>query len=241
MITPSRPGKVFEISRINQDILRVEYAVRGEIAIRAEELRKTLQTNPTSLPFKTVINCNIGNPQQLRQKPITFFRQVMALVDCPELLEEGKLGVTRQLFAGDAIERAARYVGAIGSSGAYSHSQGVPVVREEVAKFISERDGFPANPEHIFLTAGASPAVQLVLQTLIAHKNVGIMIPIPQYPLYTASIDLFNGKAVPYYLNEEKDWGLSVEELRKSLREARSQGTEVRALCVINPGNPTGQ
>ncbi|KAJ3202713.1 hypothetical protein HDU67_000330, partial [Dinochytrium kinnereticum] len=68
-----------------------------------------------------------------------------------------------------------------------------------------------------------------------------VIIPIPQFPLYTASIDLFNGKAVPYYLNEEKDWGLSVEELRKSLREARSQGTEVRALCVINPGNPTGQ
>ncbi|KAJ3101396.1 hypothetical protein HDU97_001383 [Phlyctochytrium planicorne] len=238
---PHRKGKVLEISRINQDILRVEYAVRGEIAIRAEELRKTLQTSPQSLPFKAVTNCNIGNPQQLRQKPITFFRQVTSLVDYPDLLDPAKAEITEKLFAKDAVERARKYVGSIGSSGAYSHSQGIPIVREEVARFISERDGFPSHPDNIFLTAGASPAVQLVLQTLIAHKNVGIMIPIPQYPLYTASIDLFNGKAVPYYLNEEKDWGLSVEELENSLAKARKEGIEVRALCVINPGNPTGQ
>ena len=67
------------------------------------------------------------------------------------------------------------------------------------------------------------------------------MIPIPQYPLYTASIDLFNGKAVPYYLDESNQWGMSVKELEQSLSKARENGTDVRALCVINPGNPTGQ
>lgn len=56
----------------------------------------------------------------------------------------------------------------------------------------------------------ASPGVQLILQTLISSESVGIMIPIPQYPLYTASIALFGGKAVPYYLEEENGWGLSV-------------------------------
>lgn len=66
------------------------------------------------------------------------------------------------------------------------------------------------------------------------------MIPIPQYPLYTATLAHYNAKAVPYYLQEEKDWELSVEDLESSLAEARANGTDVRALVVINPGNPTG-
>ncbi|KAJ3031145.1 UNVERIFIED_CONTAM: hypothetical protein HDU68_006276 [Siphonaria sp. JEL0065] len=233
--------KVLRLDSISADMVKVEYAVRGEIAIRAEELRKQLATQPGSLPFKQITNCNIGNPQQLAQRPITFFRQVSALVDYPDLLLDKNLNATKQLFAEDAVERAKTYLGAVGSSGAYSHSQGIPVVRKEVAAFLEKRDGFPADPENIFLTAGASPAVQLVLNALISHPKVGIMIPIPQYPLYTASIALFNGTVVPYYLDESKSWGLSTEELAHSLKKSRSEGIEVRALCIINPGNPTGQ
>ncbi|ORY45101.1 PLP-dependent transferase [Rhizoclosmatium globosum] len=218
--------KVLRLDTISADMVKVEYAVRGEIAIRAEELRKQLTTQPGSLPFKQITNCNIGNPQQLQQKPITFFRQVASLVDYPDLLQEDKLPITKQLFATDAVERAKTYLGAIGSAGAYSHSQGIPAVRKEVAAFIEARDGYPADPENIFLTAGASPAVQLVLNALISHSKVGIMIPIPQYPLYTASI------ASSTELTEE---------LGRSLKKARAEGTEVRALCLINPGNPTGQ
>ena len=60
---------------MNAHIKNVEYAVRGELAIKAETLRDQLN-KANSLPFKTIVNCNIGNPQQLQQKPITFFRQV---------------------------------------------------------------------------------------------------------------------------------------------------------------------
>ncbi len=67
------------------------------------------------------------------------------------------------------------------------------------------------------------------------------MIPIPQYPLYTASITLYGGQAVPYLLEEESDWGTSVQGLEESLAKARNDGQDVRALCIINPGNPTGQ
>ncbi|KAJ3331721.1 hypothetical protein HDU76_002384 [Blyttiomyces sp. JEL0837] len=226
---------------MNKAILKVEYAVRGELAIRAEQLRQQLKERPGSLPFREIVNCNIGNPQQLRQKPITFFRQVSALIECPDLMNEANLPTTLKLFQPDAVHRAKAYLAEIGSSGAYSHSQGIPIVRKEVAEFISERDGFPADPEKIFLTAGASPGVQLVLQSIISHSNVGIMIPVPQYPLYTASIGLFQGQVVPYYLDEENDWGLSVAELSRSLQAARAKGIEVRALGVINPGNPAGQ
>ncbi|TPX57036.1 hypothetical protein SpCBS45565_g08290 [Spizellomyces sp. 'palustris'] len=235
-------AKVLSLSTVNQAVVDCEYAVRGELAIRAEVLRQQLATaQPKSLPFEHIISCNIGNPQQLEQRPITFFRQVTSLVEYPDLLDDNKISLTRQLYPTDAIERAKSLLQAMGGSvGAYSHSQGIPLVRKNVAKFIEERDGYPSDPNDIFLTAGASPGVQIVLQTLIANNQVGIMIPVPQYPLYTASIALFKGNAVPYYLNEETTWGLSVEELGRSISAARENGLEVRALCVINPGNPTG-
>lgn len=66
---------VLTVDNINPHIRDMEYAVRGRIAIRAEEIRDQLNKGD-QLPFKTVVNCNIGNPQQLEQKPITFFRQV---------------------------------------------------------------------------------------------------------------------------------------------------------------------
>ncbi len=44
-----------------------------------------------------------------------------------------------------------------------------------------------------------------------------------------------------YYLNEETNWSLEVSELERSIKEARDRGTSVRAIVVINPGNPTGQ
>ncbi len=67
------------------------------------------------------------------------------------------------------------------------------------------------------------------------------MIPIPQYPLYSATLTLFDAQPVPYYLNEEKDWGLDVNQLTSSISAGRSKGLDVRALVIINPGNPTGQ
>ena len=68
------------------------------------------------------------------------------------------------------------------------------------------------------------------------------MIPIPQYPLYTATISLQGGVAIPYYLNESQDWGTSIKDLKAALDKSKTEGPiDARALCVINPGNPTGQ
>lgn len=73
-------------------------------------------------PFQKVIFCNIGNPQELGQKPISYPREVTALVNCPDLLESDHV---EKLFAPDVIERARRYLTNIsGGVGAYSNSQG---------------------------------------------------------------------------------------------------------------------
>uniref|UniRef100_A0A0D9VQC8 Aminotransferase class I/classII large domain-containing protein n=1 Tax=Leersia perrieri TaxID=77586 RepID=A0A0D9VQC8_9ORYZ len=174
------------VENLNPKVLRCEYAVRGEIVIHAQ-----------------ILYCNIGNPQSLGQKPITFFREVLSLCDHPNLLEREEI---KSLFSTDAIIRAKKILALIPgrATGAYSHSQGIKGLRDEIAAGIASRDGFPANADDIFLTNGASPGV-------------------------------------PYYLDESSGWGLEISELKSQLEDARSKGIVVRALVVINPGNPTGQ
>lgn len=67
------------------------------------------------------------------------------------------------------------------------------------------------------------------------------LVPIPQYPLYSATLTLYGGQLVPYELDEAKGWALDVQSLRAQLAAARTRGLCVRGLVVINPGNPTGQ
>jgi len=111
------------------------------------------------------------------------------------------------------------------------------VIREAVARFIAERDGIEADPESIFLGDGASKTVQLALRTLISSSADGIMVPIPQYPLYSATITLYGGRQVPYYLDEEHDWRLSRELLDKAFMDAVRKGASAGHLRP-QPGNP---
>jgi len=66
------------------------------------------------------------------------------------------------------------------------------------------------------------------------------MIPTPQYPIYSATIDLLGGQKVGYFLDEQNKWNLDISELERSLKEARGNGVKVVAFVLINPGNPTG-
>ncbi|KAG0039380.1 hypothetical protein BGZ82_008480 [Podila clonocystis] len=234
------PNKILTSKNMNEQVRKAEYAVRGELAIRSEELKNELAKG-AKLPFKRVVGCNIGNPQALDQKPITFFRQVASLTEYPELLKEENRELALKIYPSDAIDRAKLLLKHIGSVGAYSHSQGIPHIRENVAKFIEKRDGFAADPSKIFLTQGASAGVQLTLQMIVENNKVGIMIPIPQYPLYTATLSVLDANPVPYYLDESKGWGLTTEELQRSFDVAAKKGIDTRALVIINPGNPTGQ
>jgi alanine transaminase len=70
------------IDSLNPALLKVEYAVRGELAIKAEKYRVQLKDSNHGLPFDKVISSNIGNPQQkgLDQPPITFVRQASRFV-----------------------------------------------------------------------------------------------------------------------------------------------------------------
>lgn len=238
MSTSSPRG--LNIDNINPYVKAAKYAVRGELAVKAEDYRVRLANGDKSLPFDSVIFANIGNPQQLDQKPITFFRQVLSLLENPLLLENAEALKSSFGYQQDVIDRARLLLQGVQSVGAYSHSQGAPVVRDSVARFIEERDGFPANPQDIFCSGGASSGVNTLLNVICDGPEAGVLVPIPQYPLYTATLSLLNARCVPYNLEEDKAWGTDVSAIRNSLMKAKAEGTNVRAIVVINPGNPTG-
>ncbi|KAI1458667.1 PLP-dependent transferase [Annulohypoxylon moriforme] len=228
------------LGNINPHIVEAKYAVRGELAVKSEEYRARLKKGDKSLPFDEVISANIGNPQQLDQKPITYFRQVLSLLENPKLLEHKDILLKSLDYKTDVIERAEWLLDHAGSVGAYSASAGVPVIKESIAKFLEKRDGFPADPSHIYLSAGASSGVNTLLHIICASPSTGILVPIPQYPLYTASLSVLNSTCVPYYLDEPAHWGTSIATIRESYNKAKGDGVDVRAIVIINPGNPTG-
>ncbi len=214
---------------LNRDLLRAEYAVRGAIVNRAQELEQQ---------GRKIIYCNIGNPQAFVQKPLTYLRQILCLVEYPALLDDPALAAR---FPRDVTAKArsilARHPH---GTGAYTQSSGIPFIRQAVADFIARRDGIPADKDHILLTDGASKGVEAAIVALLRDRTDGIMIPIPQYPLYSAEIALRGGRAIGYYLDEEHHWQLREEVLTDSIARARAEGTRPVAIAVINPGNPTG-
>ena len=247
MMSTTTQLRSLNLNNINQNVREAQYAVRGELATRAETYRAKLKKGhpPTppdenTLPFDQVISANIGNPQQLDQKPITFFRQVLSILEYPALLENEEGLKNGFGYKQDVIDRARWLLNEVKSVGAYSQSQGAPGIRESVAKYIERRDGYPSDPGSVFLSAGASSGVNSLMNVICAKPETGILVPIPQYPLYTATLSVLNARCVPYYLDEGKAWGTDLSAIRSAYEKAKSEGTDVRAIVVINPGNPTG-
>ena len=217
------------IKDVNPNLIEAQYAVRGKIVIRAQELEEQ---------GKKIIYCNIGNPQALKQKPLTFIRQVLSLLEYPDMID---IKAAEKIFPADVIKRAKLIMEKNPTgTGAYTQSTGVHFIREAIAEFIGKRDGIPADKDKIMLTDGASKGVQAALTLVLKNSNDGIMIPTPQYPLYSATIALYGAKQIGYYLDESNGWQLNESELIKSYEKAKSEGVNPVALAVINPGNPTG-
>ena len=236
------PAEQLDLQDLNQHVLKAEYAIRGAIPMRAEQIQDQINLDPESVPFDRITTANIGNPQQLQQKPLTFSRQVVSVLQYPDMLQHRDALVQSGAFNADALDRAQVLLDKIGGSvGAYSSSQGVYGIRETVAKYITDRDeGEPASPADIFLTDGATRGVTYLLSLLCKGPEVGVLIPIPQYPVYTASLTLYNTTAIPYYLDEKSGWSTDAREIEQQIKGAIAKGVKPSVIVVINPGNPTG-
>ena len=88
------------------------------------------------------------------------------------------------------------------------------------------------------MTDGASPGVHRIIQLLTRSESDSFLTPVPQYPLYSASLALYGTSLTPYYLDESINWGLNLEHLQEQydkVRGLRSRCCPLFPYRLLNP------
>jgi alanine-synthesizing transaminase len=121
----------------------------------------------------------------------------------------------------------------LGAAEAYCNQKGIFPAREAVVMQQQERGVMGVTAEHVFMGNGASELIDLSLRALL-NPGDEVLIPSPDYPLWTAATVLNGGRAVCYPCPEDNDFNPDLEALERLITP------RTRALVVINPNNPTG-
>ncbi|SEB02250.1 pyridoxal phosphate-dependent aminotransferase [Alkalimonas amylolytica] len=115
----------------------------------------------------------------------------------------------------------------------YSDSQGIYPARVAVAQYYQQRGIRGADADDVFIGNGVSELILMALQGLLNNDDE-VLIPSPDYPLWTAAVNLAGGKARHYRCDEQQDWAPDLDDLRSKISK------KTKALVLINPNNPTG-
>jgi alanine-synthesizing transaminase len=127
--------------------------------------------------------------------------------------------------------------GRIADTDPYTHQQGLPAAREAIAAFHKARGTPNAAPERVFIGNGVSELIDLSLRALL-NPGDEVLLPSPDYPLWSAATILNDGRPVYYRCKVANDFLPDPDEL-EALVASRPRG-KVRAIVLINPNNPTG-
>ncbi len=115
----------------------------------------------------------------------------------------------------------------------YSDSKGLFSARKAVMHYTQTKNIPGVTIEDIYLGNGVSELIVMAMQGLLNNGDE-VLIPAPDYPLWTAAVSLSGGKPVHYLCDEESDWYPDIEDIRSKITP------NTRALVIINPNNPTG-
>ena len=115
----------------------------------------------------------------------------------------------------------------------YSDSKGIYSARTAVSQYYQSRGIMDIDVDDVFIGNGVSELISMVLQALVDDGDE-ILIPSPDYPLWTGATTLSGGNAVHYRCVEEEGWAPDLEDIASKVTE-RTKG-----IVIINPNNPTG-
>jgi alanine-synthesizing transaminase len=115
----------------------------------------------------------------------------------------------------------------------YSDARGIQTARLAVAQSFERRGVAGVGPDDVFLGNGVSELIVMSLQALLDTGDE-VLVPSPDYPLWTGAVNLCGGRAVHYRCVEEDGWQPDLDHLASQISE------RTRALVIINPNNPTG-
>ncbi|WP_304638512.1 pyridoxal phosphate-dependent aminotransferase [Pseudomonas sp.] len=115
----------------------------------------------------------------------------------------------------------------------YSDSKGLFSARKAVMHYCQTKNIPGVTIEDIYLGNGVSELIVMAMQGLLNNGDE-VLIPAPDYPLWTAAVSLSGGRPVHYLCDEESDWYPDIADIRSKITP------NTRAMVVINPNNPTG-
>lgn len=121
----------------------------------------------------------------------------------------------------------------ITAAGGYSLTKGLTDARRAIAGYCKTKDIPGVAEDDVFTGNGASEMIMIAMQALL-NDGDEILVPSPDYPLWTAAVRLAGARAVHYVCDEQAGWYPDVSDMRKKIT-ARTKG-----IVVINPNNPTG-
>ena len=122
---------------------------------------------------------------------------------------------------------------AIADSEGYSDSRGLVAARKAIMQYAQIKHIPNVSMKDIYTGNGASELIQLSLHALLNNGDE-VLVPAPDYPLWTACVNLAGGKAVHYMCDEQSDWLPDLEDMESKITD------KTKAVVVINPNNPTG-
>lgn len=115
----------------------------------------------------------------------------------------------------------------------YSDSKGLLAARKAILSYCEEKRLPNVTIDDIYTGNGVSELITLSMQGLLDSGDE-VLVPAPDYPLWTASVTLAGGTAVHYTCDEKQDWYPDIEDMKKKVTD------RTKAIVVINPNNPTG-
>ena len=115
----------------------------------------------------------------------------------------------------------------------YSDSKGLFSARKAVMQYCQQKNIEGVTIEDIYLGNGVSELIVMALQALLNNGDE-VLIPAPDYPLWTAATSLAGGKAVHYLCDEQSNWYPDLDDIKAKITR------NTKALLLINPNNPTG-
>lgn len=115
----------------------------------------------------------------------------------------------------------------------YSDSKGMFASRKAIMQYTQQKNIEGVTIDDIYIGNGASELIMLSMHALLDNGDE-VLVPTPDYPLWTAAVNLAGGKAVHYMCNEEKDWMPDIADIEAKITP------HTKAIVVINPNNPTG-
>lgn len=119
------------------------------------------------------------------------------------------------------------------NSQGYSDAKGSEIARKAIIQYYKTKKVYNLKIDDIYIGNGVSELILMCMQGLL-NDGDEILVPMPDYPLWTASINLSGGKAIHYICDEENEWYPNIQDIKSKIND------KTKGIIIINPNNPTG-